>query len=1442
MFTSVIRKVGVTLTVAGAVVLGLAATAFRTEAGRSMLVRNAVAALNNRVNGTAEIASIGGSFRSGLELRGVQLWDDEGNSLAELPWVSLRYRLRDLIGGRVVLGQLRMRQPTFNFIEADDGALNLLRFLRLTGPGSDSGSGGPPPLIAFRDVEISEGTIHVYTKISEEDTSAGELIEIGGKPRHRRRIEDLNARLPYLRLVSPIPGEEAIRADLGHLAAKISDPELDIRGMRGFVELRGDSLHLELSELRLPNSQVRLRGEIKWPDGPLLFDLDLAANRLLSEDVPKWMAPFPDGIIGSGRFHIESRTSDTLGVSGENVRLRAVREGGTLSGKFALDLGPADYWSVWETDLRLEDFDISYFRLIFDTLPVLGRLSGTVQAVGPHHNLEISADWVFSDSLVSGWPVSSMRGEGNVGVGVPGAFSFNGLTVYESDVSLASIRRLVPRFDLVGRLGIAGELTGVWAQPTLNGEVTHRDAHRPVSRIRGVIKLDTEGELLGIWADVELDSLNVAGLESTYPEIPLHGSFGGRISVGGYLDSLQVNANLMGAAGSISGSGAVVITDESRGVQDLDAFFTRLEPRLSVDSLPSSALTGVVTGTLLQDSGLPPVGRLVFRLDSSIVLGFDFDSLLGTVSFADGMVSIDTLLGWTADGHLSADGELGVREPKSGVLSAHAETDSLLSGLKFFDWLFAGSNGRGNRVLSGGAGIWDIEIEGALESAEVRIDIAVGDLSYGPRHVGRLEIQGTWQTAPPGALSLYVGLDTLAVGDQSFSDLDLWVNGFRDSLSWHGRSRIGVEASINGGGSVVRTVGSTRVNIDSLAFLAPADVWFANENSAVVVADGGVNFHRFKLAGTRTLSELSLEGRVDGLGGTSLEISMRDLEISDILAAAQIKSGVAGGTLNGTIHIGNSLSDPIFDLSIAVRNGNWRETMLPYLEVELGYAGRRLAGEVAVWRTGRRSAQVLVDLPIDLGWGQVDRRQLPGDLTIDVSMDSLDLGFLNGVPSGIDSISGKLDANIMVRGSWDVPGLAGDVRVYDGALTLTGLGVRHEGVSAWLMLSGDTIVVNEITVDGPSGTAVFTGFVHLENLTTAVLALDVSMKEFRAIDVPDFLTLTGDASLSLIGPVFGATVSGTGTVSDGVLYFADLVEKEIIDLEASEFAGVVDMALIRREGLQSGFSNRFVDSLRIDSLRLDMGANAIMRSSEANILLTGQVLVSKVADQYRLDGILNTSRGTYRLPLPLEVTREFTVTRGEVRYLGTADLDAEIDIDAFHEMRTTTGDNVTVFVNVGGTLYVPELTLSSDIRPPIPETEVISYLLWGAPSAQIDRVRSDVVGLFTRELERYVLSDLGVPFDYLRIRFGEAQTFEGTEIAIGQQLLDSKLFLTGTSLLCSNDRARLLKWGASLEFRFGAAWRLSASRDPVRDCNDPGSQSSTLGYQLGVDLFWDKTY
>jgi hypothetical protein len=321
-----------------------------------------------------------------------------------------------------------------------------------------------------------------------------------------------------------------------------------------------------------------------------------------------------------------------------------------------------------------------------------------------------------------------------------------------------------------------------------------------------------------------------------------------------------------------------------------------------------------------------------------------------------------------------------------------------------------------------------------------------------------------------------------------------------------------------------------------------------------------------------------------------------------------------------------------------------------------------------------------------------------------------------------------------------------------------------------------------------------------------------------------------------------------------VLHFADLMTKNVVNLEDTLFAEFVDTALVRSEGLGADFQNRLLDSLRIDSLRVDMGQDFWLRSTEANVLLTGNIFVNKLRNRYRIDGTLQAPRGTYRLPLALGISRDFAVTGGQIRYLGTPDLNADLDIDAEHIVRGTAGGkDVEVYVNIGGTMYDPRVTLTSDFQPTLSEPEIINYLLFGASSL---RQGTTTAGFESRllaqwlsttvsgQLEYALISDLGVPLDYLQIRpTTGASGVTGAEVAVGKQfrLLGTTAFLTASPRYCRNRATSLASVGASLEFRLSRSWVVAASVDPLVGCESTGTPTAGT-YQFGADLFWEKTY
>ena len=88
------------------------------------------------------------------------------------------------------------------------------------------------------------------------------------------------------------------------------------------------------------------------------------------------------------------------------------------------------------------------------------------------------------------------------------------------------------------------------------------------------------------------------------------------------------------------------------------------------------------------------------------------------------------------------------------------------------------------------------------------------------------------------------------------------------------------------------------------------------------------------------------------------------------------------------------------------------------------------------------------------------------------------------------------------------------------------------------------------------------------------------------------------------------------------------------------------------------------------------------------------------------------------------------------------------------------------------------------------------------------------------------------------------QPLSGTQIAVGKQvdLFGLPTFITWSPRLCAPQTGPRLA-NVSAEMKLSHQWALDVSRDPVGSCTGLVSTTgSTLRYQFGVDLFWERIY
>ncbi len=1441
--------------------LGALSALVDTGAGRHLLSRVATTALHQVFDGSVEIGDVRGALLTGVTLRDVKLFDPETTLVAALPRVDASYNPFDFVAGRVVLLDLELREPVVNVLQRPGGRLNVEEFLRLGRP--DTGPHGPATLILFRNVRVDEGTVTLRLQergapSSEPNGNEIDPLERLGR-RRVRRFEHLNARLAALRVSSP--QERGIRIDITKLAVASTDPRVELRDVAGHVTVVGDSLELDLPRVQLPASHLSARGHIRWPRDTLLFDLNVHADSATMGDVRFVVQRLPASAVYRGGVRVRSHGGRLLEVQLAPLDVRY--GGGTLTGHLtAVSAADSGLIAVRGADLVATDFDLDVPRGLVATLPFFGRLSGHTVADGALAALALDIDWTFRDSLVPGWPVSRIRGRGEVDLLAADGLRFLPFTVEAAAVDLGTVRRLAPAVTLRGELDGAGTLTGSLHDARFAGTLAQRDGDRPPTVVHGTVGLDTRGDTLGVSADVNADSLSFDGLRGSFPGLPLRGTVRGPVKLAGTVAALETHANLSSSgAGVVSLDGVLTLLDRRTGGRNVTLAASELDLSRWLPRAPASRLNFTLAGRIAQDSGASPDGALTATLSPSMLAGTALDSGRATVRLVGGRVYVDSLRVAQSGLVTTGAGSLGWRRPDRGTLSLDFDADSLSSLDSLVAWVAGPDTATASRgrSLKGAARVL-LTLEGALDSLALEARATTDHLRWRDWEIPAGHAHAVYQPGPDPAFQLEAALDSVRSGAFGFGAASAAVRGRRDSLTWFARSRVGDLGAFLAGGRLARRAAAsaagdpplTTVAVDSLAVLLPGGVWFLQGPSEVVVSDSVIRVAGVTLHSATDSGRLILKGDLPTRGRADAHLQLEGFPLAGVYALLEQDTSGVAGSLTATVGLAGTRAEPEYTGSLALSNGSLGEFRMPYMDGTFEYQARRLDAAVHLWRSGQQVLNVTAHLPLDLALTPVVERELPDTLSVRAEADSVDLSLLEAVTPLVRQVQGVFSAGVGVAGTWREPRLEGGLRIAGAAATIPALNVRYEDVGGNLALSGDTIAVRALSARSGNGRMDVAGFIRLEQLTHPVLALDINADHFKALDLKGNVAVTASGRLSLTGPVFGAALTGHATVTSGVLYFADLVEKRIVNL--NDLADTSLASIIERQGLGPEFQSVFLDSLHIRDLELDMGSDVWLRSAEANIQLTGTVTLSKRQNAYLLSGTLQAPRGVYRLKLG--VTREFVVSQGTVKYFGTPDLDAELNIEAKHTVHPVgnTGD-ITIVAHITGTLSTPRVALEAEQRD-LSQTEVISYLLFGKPSFELSggqggltdqrALLQGAASVLSGELERTLVSDLGIPLDYVEIRPGAAtDPFSGVQLAVGRQL-GPKTFLVVNAGFCQGRPVAVGNTiGLSFQYRMNPEFRTEASFEPVRICTPDAlveGQSTPPARQVGFDLIWERRY
>jgi len=183
-----------------------------------------------------------------------------------------------------------------------------------------------------------------------------------------------------------------------------------------------------------------------------------------------------------------------------------------------------------------------------------------------------------------------------------------------------------------------------------------------------------------------------------------------------------------------------------------------------------------------------------------------------------------------------------------------------------------------------------------------------------------------------------------------------------------------------------------------------------------------------------------------------------------------------------------------------------------------------------------------------------------------------------------------------------------------------------------------------------------------------------------------------------------------------VLYIPPSDNKNLVGAGDPALFNVLDTAVMTdREIFPT--QSPLLANLRMD-VNLSVDRDVFVRSREFNIETYTEdpmgVHVNRAKETLVIDGVLLTERGEYSF-----LTRRFNIKRGSATFINSTEINPTLQGTAEYTVQQPNREALNIQIVVGGTLHTPNISLTSAAQPPMPQSDLLSYLAFGQSSSTL---------------------------------------------------------------------------------------------------------------------------
>ncbi len=1357
------------LVVVALLLLAAAYIVTNSDWGRERVRRYVLGLIQGNSHGIVHIGSVTGNLLRGFTMHDVVITDSARAPFVKADEIWARYSLGTLRGKRIEFSEVRLVKPVVVIDRQPGGKWNYDRiFPRDTTTPSGTQKTGWGTWIRFSDVTVLDGDLTVRSPWSPDPSlkpaQANDamrralgpegrlaLVKVSNGYQKVSSFHRINGLFPLVRLDDPAYKSRLVDvAALKMIAEPFRPPVADVRALTGTFEFTGDSVWWKGARASFPTTRVAGDGRYYINNGDL--HLRLHGDPVNPADI-RWAMPgLPEQGSGKLDFGLDWMRNKSVYLA-RNMDVTLERS--HVTGQ--IEVTVTDTLAYRDADLRFTSLDTRLLTKLFPTMkfPRPLTLTGQARFAGGEHSLRVNADVTIDDRL-SGR--SRLLATGVMGL-VNGVFNARDLHVRMVPLQMGLAQAVAPSVKLGGMLTGNVTLNGTTAAIMMaQGDVTHVE-RGSLSRATGRASMRVHG-LPWFDVDAQMHPIALATIGRFAPSVGLRGSATGPLRLKGSISDLAINTQLtFHDGGFLDLRGTMDLASKVAGY-NLD-FTTRLfNANTVIAKAPQTSLNAV--GSARGRGFDPATMQSVFVADvtASRIDTVSIDRANVKVAAANGVARVDTLALELPQGIVEAKGTFGLAPGHSGTLNYHVAIDSLshIAGLISND---TGVVNPRPGILSGR--IARVKADSTKLARATEVERAVTGKPMPrfavdtPKAVRKNEISGSVQAdgVATGNIRNF-GLKGTASGSNiavrgntvgSFvADYD-WIN----ARTPQSQVKINAQArSVNAAGFSLDSVGAkfayqkpngtaqivvsqdnsrrysadaqfvlnkvrNELRLNNLRLQFDTSVWASTRVASVHWGQAGVDIDSLELRNGPT-GRIFVNGLLPKQGSANLDIAVDNLNVGDVIALTQ-SSVNAKGLVSFNVHATGSTDNPQLKGAFGATNLLYNGGLLPELHGNVQYANQTLTGRAEAMRPGLPPFLVAEGtVPINLALTGVIGSRFPANrqIALNITADSLPFDLLPRFSDYVTNMSGKASGSFKLVGSLNKPQLTGRFALHEGQARVVLAGINLNQIEASIRMLGDTIVIDSIAANN-KGRIVLSGGLGIKSLTAPSFDLKLYTSGAQVLNNQRGQLQVG-ANLVMIGPYKDPHVTGDLRLRQGVIYIPRPDNKNLVGAGDPALFNVLDTAVMSDRELFPGQSP-LLANLRADvNLRIDR--DVFVRSLEANVEIYSEadlgVHVNRAKETLVLDGVILSERGEYTF-----MTRRFTIKRGSATFINSTDLNPTLQATGEYQVTQPNREAINIQIAVGGTVRTPNISLTSDAQPPIPQSDLLSYLAFGQSSSSL---------------------------------------------------------------------------------------------------------------------------